>query len=153
MKNIKIKSSDYTRLGHAKFAIRFGVIIDAILTAPSGIFDDCPYSSEELTDFAKTLRRVTNIAGNGGSSTSKSKRDVLREQATHILNKLSAWVLTIARQFITEQQQLAIIGYSKFTPVKTTRSNVLELNEVWGVRSRWTGHKAIELPERVVAAV
>jgi len=139
-KGISINSSAYTRLGQAAFQQAFSEIIQALLASPE-VFTDLPYSHEQLRQAAAELMELT-LAAKDGSRSAQSSRNVMRETATIILNRLALRVTTIALLSGSALEGKRIIALSKFTASASDyKKRSFDSQPVQNLKCNWTGNE------------
>ncbi|HXH19952.1 MAG TPA: fibronectin type III domain-containing protein [Chitinophagales bacterium] len=124
-KSLRIKTSDFSELNHAEFAVKFGDIVQAIGANPD-IFQNVPYGIPQLNTAALDLTLKTQKAVNG-SQDDRNARDIQAAACLAMLLKLAAYVLNVASDAATEEEQIALIELAKFVPAKTERTPIGEL--------------------------
>lgn len=139
MKSLKIKTTAYTYLPHLEFPQYFLNITQAVLSHPA-VFQNLPVQPQALIDAGKAMQEKTANAVRGGQK-ERDSRDLQRTICETYLNKLGITVLLRASIEVTEEEQLAIIHLSKFTPVKLTRtrSSIPAELKVLGISAQPTG--------------
>lgn len=116
-KTIRVKTTDFSDISISAFADKMNEVIQAIFQHTVA-FTNVPFTQTVLNDALADLNNKIGLAANGGSRDARINRDQQYETCLSMMYTLAAYVLNVAYQEESEDDQRDIILLAKFTPTR-----------------------------------